>query len=125
MSYKIPDNMQKVLKDNLITYVIPEPKIETEPQSDGSIKLAVGWDTRDFTEAVSAVVRQMNEAFDDAIIEEFAASNGYVKKPTCVNESESGFLCSMCKFGDFNGFHGYEPNFCPNCDAKVRKKNND
>ena len=99
MSYKIPDNMQKVLKDNLITYVIPEPKIETEPQSDGSIKLAVGWDTKDFTDAVSAVVRQMNEVFDDAIIEEFAASNGYVKKRTCRNDNDndpSRFRCSRC-----------------------------
>lgn len=38
---------------------------------------------------------------------------------TCVNDSERGFHCSACKFGDFDGFHGYEPNFCPNCGAKV------
>ena len=36
------------------------------------------------------------------------------------NKSESGFLCSLCGFGDFNGFHGYQPNFCPNCGAKMR-----
>ena len=120
MSCKVPDSMQKALKD--ITYVAPKPKIETEPQPDGSIKLVAGWDRKDFVYAVSAIVQQMNEAFDDAIIEEFAASNGYVKERTCVNESENGFLCSVCKFGDFGGFHGYEPNFCPNCDARVRYK---
>lgn len=36
------------------------------------------------------------------------------------NISKGGFLCSVCKFGDFNGFHGYEPNFCPNCGADMR-----
>ena len=38
------------------------------------------------------------------------------------NISNGGFLCSVCKFGDFNGFHGYEPNFCPNCGADMRLK---
>lgn len=36
------------------------------------------------------------------------------------NISQDGFLCSECKFGDFGGFHGYEPNFCPNCGADMR-----
>ena len=35
------------------------------------------------------------------------------------NLSKSGFLCSICSFGDFNGFHGYDPNYCPNCGAKI------
>ena len=35
------------------------------------------------------------------------------------NISEDGFLCSVCTFGDFGGFHGYEPNFCPNCGAEM------
>ena len=38
---------------------------------------------------------------------------------TCRNDSESGFHCSACAFGDFGGFHGHEPNYCPNCGAKV------
>lgn len=38
---------------------------------------------------------------------------------TCENDSDSGFLCSACGFGDFDGFHGYKPHFCPNCGAKV------
>ena len=37
-----------------------------------------------------------------------------------TNESASGFLCSVCSFGDFGGFHGYRPNFCPNCGAQVK-----
>lgn len=41
------------------------------------------------------------------------------------NISEDGFLCSVCTFGDFGGFHGYEPNFCPNCGADMRGGNND
>lgn len=41
---------------------------------------------------------------------------------TCENESDSGFLCSACRFGDFDGFHGYKPNYCPNCGAKVVHK---
>lgn len=38
------------------------------------------------------------------------------------NESETGFLCSACRFGDFGQFnHGgkYAPNYCPNCGAKM------
>ena len=38
------------------------------------------------------------------------------------NESKTGFLCSVCKFGDFGQFnHGgkYKPNYCPNCGAKM------
>ncbi len=35
------------------------------------------------------------------------------------NKSASGFLCSACGFGDFGGFHGYKPNYCPNCGAKM------
>ena len=36
------------------------------------------------------------------------------------NISKDGFLCSLCGFGDFGGFHAYEPNFCPNCGADMR-----
>lgn len=42
--------------------------------------------------------------------------------PHAHNESETGFLCSACKFGDFGQFnHGgkYMPNYCPNCGAKM------
>ena len=35
------------------------------------------------------------------------------------NESGGWFLCSVCNFGDFGGFHGYVPNFCPNCGARM------
>lgn len=41
------------------------------------------------------------------------------------NISKGGFLCSVCKFGDFNGFHGYEPNFCPHCGADMRGGQNE
>lgn len=41
------------------------------------------------------------------------------------NISENGFLCSVCTFGDFGGFHGYEPNFCPNCGAKMDERRED
>ena len=38
------------------------------------------------------------------------------------NISKSGFLCSICGFGDFDGFHGYKPNYCPNCGAEIVKE---
>ena len=38
------------------------------------------------------------------------------------NISENGFLCSVCSFGDFGGFHGYEPNYCPNCGCAMTKE---
>lgn len=42
-----------------------------------------------------------------------------VERKQGKNISEDGFLCSVCTFGDFGGFHGYEPNFCPNCGAEM------
>ena len=39
-----------------------------------------------------------------------------------ANKSEDGFLCSACLFGDFGGFHGYKPNYCPNCGADMREE---
>ena len=38
------------------------------------------------------------------------------------NISKSGFLCSICGFGDFDGFREYKPNYCPNCGADMRGK---
>ena len=43
----------------------------------------------------------------------------FVRERECENASSEGFMCSSCSFGDFGGFHGYEPNYCPNCGAKV------
>ena len=43
-----------------------------------------------------------------------------LERPHGENISEDGFLCSVCTFGDFGGFHGYEPNFCPNCGAEMK-----
>jgi len=40
------------------------------------------------------------------------------------NISKEGFLCSACSFGDFGGFHGYEPKYCPNCGAKIERIEN-
>lgn len=122
MSYKIPDSMQKAFKNNSITYVTPKPKTETEPQPDGSIKLVTGWDMKDFAYAVSAIVRQMNEAFDDAIIEEFAASNDYVKERTCHRLTgfepwpEISGYCSRC------GNHlPLDAIYCSKCGSKIEE----
>ena len=41
------------------------------------------------------------------------------------NISDSGFLCNICSFGDFGGFHGYEPNYCPNCGARLDERRED
>ena len=123
MSYKIPDSMRETFKSNPITYVTPEPKIETEPQPDGSIKSVVGWDMKGFAYAVSAIVRQMNEAFDDAIVEEFAALNGYVKEHTCRIEgtySDEYAIYDHLTCGHVNLRHWPEPtSYCSTCGAKV------
>lgn len=39
-------------------------------------------------------------------------------KRTCKNDSNTGFLCSACSFGDFSSFT-YKPKYCPNCGAEV------
>lgn len=122
MSYKIPDSMQKAFKNNPITYVTPEPKIETEPQPDGSIKLVAGWDMKDFADAMSAIAQQMYESFDDAIVEEFAALNGYVKERTCYRLTEVepwpeiSDHCSRC------GNHlPLDAIYCSKCGSKIKE----
>lgn len=61
----------------------------------------------------------------DSIAEAIEAWNKRAEPENVVhahNESETGFLCSACKFGDFGQFnHGgkYRPNYCPNCGAKM------
>lgn len=122
MSCKITDSMREAFKSNPITYIVPEPKIETEPQPDGSIKLVAGWDMNDFTYAVSAIVQQMNEAFDNAIIEEFATLNGYVKERTCHRLTgfepwpEISGYCSRC------GNHlPLDAIYCSKCGSKIEE----
>lgn len=38
---------------------------------------------------------------------------------TAQNISPEDFLCSRCSFGDFGGFRGYKPRYCPNCGARM------
>lgn len=47
-----------------------------------------------------------------------------VKESYMKNISKTGFLCSECGFGDFDGFHGYEPKYCPNCGLERRTDDN-
>ena len=61
------------------------------------------------------------EAYTDRAEEALDVAIEALERPHGENISEDGFLCSVCTFGDFGGFHGYEPNFCPNCGAEMRK----
>lgn len=47
-------------------------------------------------------------------------SEFYLDRADGENICDVGFLCSVCSFGDFDGFHGYRPKYCPNCGAKMR-----
>ena len=51
----------------------------------------------------------------------FIGGEVYVPERTCRNitDSEGGFLCDVCTFGDFGGLRGTKVNYCPNCGAKV------
>ena len=68
------------------------------------------------------VFRDGYEAFAETLCEIVDAQPtvDVVERKQGKNISEDGFLCSVCTFGDFGGFHGYEPNFCPNCGAEMR-----
>ena len=59
------------------------------------------------------------EAYTDRAEEALDIAIAALERPHGKNISEDGFLCSVCTFGDFGGFHGYEPNFCPNCGAEM------
>lgn len=63
------------------------------------------------------------EAYTDRAEEALDVAIEALERPHGENISEDGFLCSVCTFGDFGGFHGYEPNFCPNCGADMRGYN--
>ena len=59
------------------------------------------------------------EAYTDRAEEALDVAIEALERQHGKNISEDGFLCSVCTFGDFGGFHGYEPNFCPNCGAEM------
>lgn len=66
----------------------------------------------------AAEVKRLMELYNKAISN--APTINTVPMKYGKNISENGFLCSVCSFGDFGGFHGYEPNYCPNCGAKMK-----
>lgn len=51
--------------------------------------------------------------------EMYSCSECPASKPDYIKRGETDFLCPVCKFGDFGGFHGYKPNFCPNCGEPI------
>lgn len=61
------------------------------------------------------VIRAMDYADDFLQMIEEAPTSDVRENVHGENISENGFLCSVCGFGDFGGFHGYEPTYCPNC----------
>ena len=70
-------------------------------------------DPRLYCDLLGEVVRSSDKRDSDCPLEE--VKNTYMK-----NISKTGFLCSECGFGDFDGFHGYEPKYCPNCGLERR-----
>ncbi len=61
-----------------------------------------------------------DEAYDKRRREAVRMAIEALERKQGKNISKDGFLCSVCTFGDFGGFHGYEPNFCPNCGAEMK-----
>ena len=60
------------------------------------------------------------DALDISDALEIAPTTVCIERKRGENISDKGFMCSVCGFGDFNGFHGYEPNYCPNCGCDMR-----
>ena len=63
-------------------------------------------------------IKHCNYRFSDAELE--ALDKAISVLEIGRNLSKTGFLCSECSFGDFDGFHGYKPRYCPNCGVKIK-----
>lgn len=129
---KLPDSL--INSQYKIEAFVPEPKVLTKKNENGSFSLSVEYDVDAVSKMCKQVAHDMCEQFDKAIIEELLELNGYVKERTChtkaTNKARYPFVCSECgcvvAYETGNMSNIYVPpsnavllNYCPNCGAKV------
>lgn len=129
MAIRIPESLRDALRDAEINISVelPNPKIATNADKDGSLSLSAPYDIGEIYKTASNVANAIYEAVDNAVIEELLELNGYVKgcsaDRTCqqvLTECNDGLMppftasCSEC-----GANWGYTPKYCPECGAKV------
>lgn len=134
MVIRIPESLRDALRDAEINISVelPNPKIETKADKDGSLSLSASYDIGEIYKTASNVANAIYEAVDNAVIEELLVLNGYVKgcsaDRTCKAELDYDAMedgvpdCRIwrCSCGEaFPYWRGCNPIFCPNCGAKV------
>lgn len=137
MAIRIPESLRDALRDAEINISVelPNPKTATKADKDGSLSLSVSYDIGEIYKTASNVANAINDAIDNAVIEELLELNGYVKG--CSEERTCTFsvyktgddhypTCSACGYEaareeceDYVGVVYYEKRHCPNCGAKV------
>lgn len=134
MAIRIPESLRDALRDAEININVelPNPKIATKEDKDGSLSLSASYDIGEIYKTASNVANAIYEAVDNAVIEELLELNGCVKgcsaDRTCRAEQDYDMMedgitdCSIwrCSCGyAFPFWRGYKPPFCPQCGAKV------
>ena len=134
MAIRIPESLRDALKDAeiIISVELPNPKIATKADKDGSLSLSASYDIGEIYKTASNVANAIYDAVDNAVIEELLELNGYVKgcsaDRTCKVEQDYDAMedgipdCRIfrCSCGDsFPFWRGCKPIFCPNCGARV------
>lgn len=76
----IPENVVKAMKEAKVSFTIPKPTFQIEHKPDGSMIAQISYDEALIQEAARDIIKQFNDRLDEAIIDELARANGYIKK---------------------------------------------
>lgn len=76
----VPENVIKAMKEAKVSVTIPKPTFQIEHKPDGSMVAQISYDEAPIQEAAQDIVKQFNDRLDEAIIDELARANGYIKK---------------------------------------------
>ena len=112
---------------------IPEVKINSQKNDNGTISITAGWTAYDIYKHVDMVAKEIYDKFDADLLDKLMEMNGYVKERTCKNVSRDyDFICSECGAEVFATTYTENADvcvyqndknvgikFCPACGARV------
>lgn len=76
----VPENVIKAMKEAKVSVTIPKPTFQIEHKPDGSMIAQISYDGALIQEAARDIVKLFSDRLDEAIIDELARANGYIKK---------------------------------------------
>ena len=95
---------------------IPEVKINSQKNDNGTISITAGWTTDDIYKYVDMAAKEIYDKFDADLLDKLMEMNGCVKERTCHIDRRvpDAPFCYECTY-DWDD----DWNYCPNCGAKA------